>query len=70
MDYRIAAIIWIVLGTALAGTAMIVVVTVPMFAKQAMLLIPLLCGGAFVLAMPLSVLVARQINGKLAGSAA
>lgn len=69
MYYRLAAIIWIILGTTLAGTAMIVVVTVPELANQATRFIPLLCGGAFVLAIPLSVLVARRISSKMAASA-
>lgn len=58
---KIAALIWIVLGTTLAGVAMTVIVTVPALAEQAMLYIPLLCGAAFVVALPLSYLVARNI---------
>jgi hypothetical protein len=70
MYYRLAAIIWIILSTTLAGLAMIVIVSVPELADDAKRLIPLLCGGAFVLAIPLSVLVAKRISSKMAGSAA
>ena len=67
--YRIAAIIWIMLGTTLAGIAMMVIVAVPDLADQAMRLIPILCGAAFLLAMPLSYLIAKRIAGKMGSSA-
>jgi hypothetical protein len=67
--YRIAAIVWIMLGTTLAGIAMIVIVAVPGFAAEGMRLIPILCGAAFLLAIPLSYLVARRIAGKMGSSA-
>lgn len=60
---KIAALIWIVLGTVLAGVALTVIVTVPALAQQATWLIPRMCAGAFVLAMPLSYIVARAIAG-------
>jgi hypothetical protein len=51
---RLAAMLWLIVGTALAGVAMIVIVTVPAFIEQGARLIPIFCGGAFVLAMPLA----------------
>jgi len=64
---KIASLIWIVLGTALAGTAMLAVLNIASLADQGMKLIPLavLCG--FVIAMPLSYLVARRIGRPAAG---
>jgi hypothetical protein len=56
--FKIALLIWMIVGTSLAGVAMIAILTVPQFADQAMKLIPLLCGGAFVLAIPVSYVVA------------
>lgn len=67
--YRLAAIIWIMLGTTLAGIAMIVIVTVPEFADQGMKLIPALCGAAFVVAIPLSFLVAKRIQAQMRSAA-
>jgi preprotein translocase subunit SecY len=67
--YRIAAIIWIMLGTTLAGIAVMIIVVVPDLAGQAMRLIPILCGTAFLLAMPLSYLIAKRIAGKMGSSA-
>lgn len=58
---RITLLIWIVLGTTLAGVAMTVIVTVPQLIDQGMLYIPILCGGAFVLAIPLAYLIASRI---------
>jgi len=63
--YRLAAIIWIMLGTTLAGIAMLVIVTVPELSGQSMQLIPAACGAAFVLAIPLSFLVAKRIEAQV-----
>lgn len=60
--FKIAALVWIMLATTLAGVAMLVVVTVPFLAEQAATLIPLACGAAIALAVPLSYAVARRIG--------
>lgn len=59
--FKIAALVWIVLATTLAGVSLLVVVAVPSLAGDAQFLIPVVCGAAFVVALPLSYLVARQI---------
>lgn len=59
---RLAAMLWLIAGTALAGVAMTVIVTVPEFIEQGARLIPIFCGGAFVLAIPVAWLLARQIG--------
>ncbi len=58
---KIAALIWIILGTVLAGVAITAIVSVPQFLDQAGLLIPVFCGGAIVVAMPIAYIIARQI---------
>jgi hypothetical protein len=60
--FRIAAVVWIVLATTFAGIGLLVVVTIPSLAGQAQFLIPVVCGGAAVAAMPLSYAVARRIS--------
>ncbi len=65
--FKIAAVVWIMLATTLAGIALLVVVTVPSLASQAQFLIPVACGGAIVAAMPLSYIVARQISRARSG---
>lgn len=67
--FKIAAIVWIMLATTLAGIGLLVVVTIPALAEQAQLLIPVVCGGAIVAAMPLSYVVARCIGTTQASSA-
>lgn len=59
---KIAAVIWMVLATTLAGLALLVIVTVPSLAADAGRLIPIACSAAIVVAMPLSYLVAWRIS--------
>jgi uncharacterized membrane protein len=59
---KISLIVWIMLGTALAGTGVITILAVPSLAEQAMKNIPLAVLIGFVAAMPLSYLVARKIG--------
>jgi hypothetical protein len=61
--FRIAALVWIMLSVTLAGIALLVVVTVPSLNDDAAFLIPVACGAAIVVAMPLSYLIARRIAG-------
>jgi len=59
---KIAIILWIVLGSTLAGSALIVVLAAPVLADQAMKLIPWAALAGFVLAMPLSWLLASNLS--------
>ncbi|MGL4397829.1 MAG: hypothetical protein ACRCS9_14910 [Hyphomicrobium sp.] len=61
--FKVAALVWIMLATTLAGIALMVVLVVPQFAEQAAVLLPAACGAATVLAAPLSYLIARRIAG-------
>lgn len=58
----LAVLIWLVLGTTLAGVGMTVVVTNPDLYDNGRIMIPLLCGGGFLLAMPLSYVIASKIK--------
>ncbi|MGO8911782.1 MAG: hypothetical protein ACLQDM_21000 [Bradyrhizobium sp.] len=60
--FKISILVWIMLGTALAGTAVIAVLAVPSLADQAMTNIPRAVLTGFIVAMPLSYLVARKIG--------
>ncbi|HTO63103.1 MAG TPA: hypothetical protein VMM15_17790 [Bradyrhizobium sp.] len=62
--FKIALIVWIMLGTVLAGVALISVLMVPDFASQAMKNIPIAVLVGFAVAMPLSYLVAGRIAGR------
>jgi hypothetical protein len=61
--FRLAALIWIILGTVLAGIALMVIVTVPQLNADAPKLIPIACVSAFAIAMLLSMVVAKRITG-------
>ncbi len=58
---KVALIVWIMLGTVLAGTAVAVITAVPSFYAQGMQLIPIACIIAAVVALPLSFIIARNI---------
>jgi hypothetical protein len=58
---KVAVVIWIVLGAALAGCAMVAVLAIPSLASQGMHLIPRAVLAGFIVAIPLSYLVARKI---------
>lgn len=60
--FRLAILIWIVLGTTLAGVAMTVIVATPALFDQGMKLIPIFCSIGFVLAMPLAYLIAKRLD--------
>lgn len=60
--FKIAAVVWIMLATVLAGAALLVIVSIPSLNADAQTLIPIACGAAIVIAAPLSYLVARRIS--------
>lgn len=59
---KVAILIWIMLGTVFAGSALTAVLTVQGLAASPMKIIPLAALAGFVLAMPLSYLVATRIG--------
>lgn len=64
--FKISLIVWIMLGTALAGSAVIAVLAVPSLAAEAMKNIPFAVLIGFAVAMPLSYLVAKKIGASAA----
>jgi hypothetical protein len=60
--FKIAIILWIVLGSTVAGLGLMVVLATPVLADQAMKLIPWAALAGFVLAMPLSWLLASKLS--------
>lgn len=64
---RLGGLIWIVLATTLAGIALMVIVAVPQLSDQAMNLIPMACAGAALIAIPLSMMIARSIRAQSRG---
>lgn len=60
---KVSVIVWIMLGTVLAGISLITVLMVPSLTGEEMKNIPYAVVVGFILAMPLSYMVARQISG-------
>jgi hypothetical protein len=58
---RLAFLLFGLVGTTLAGIAVVAVVTVPAWYDEGMRLIPVAAIGAFILAAPISWLIARAI---------
>ena len=61
----IAALIWIILGSTLAGVGLAIVVATPQLAAQSMKFIPWAALAGFVVAIPFSILLASRIKGRL-----
>jgi hypothetical protein len=64
----VAAVIWIILGATLAGVGLTVVVATPQLAAQSMKYIPWAALAGFVVAIPLSVVLASRLKGRLPGA--
>ncbi|WP_230533032.1 hypothetical protein [Microvirga roseola] len=58
---KLAPLIWIILGTTLAGMLVVPVLTVPSLADRSMTMIPAATAAGFLLAIPLALLIARRI---------
>ncbi len=58
----LAVLIWLVVGTALAGVGIIIVVTNPDLYDNGRLMIPLFCGIGLLLAIPLSYVIANKLK--------
>lgn len=64
---KVALVLWIILGTTIAGIALAAIVSVPELSLQAATLIPILCGAGFVVAMPISWILAKKIEAQTRG---
>ncbi len=59
--FRLALLIWIVLGTTLAGVGVTVVVSDASLYDQGMKLIPIAAIAGFVIAIPLSFMISKKM---------
>ena len=60
--FRLALLIWVVLGTTLAGVGVVVVVSDASLYNQGMKLIPIAAIAGFIVAIPLSFMVSKRIS--------
>jgi hypothetical protein len=59
---RLAALLWALIATTLAGTFILAVVAVPGLSDQGMRLIPWAAAAGVLVAVPLAVIVARSMT--------
>jgi putative flippase GtrA len=60
--FRLALLIWVVLGTTIAGLAVLVVVSDASLSMQGMKLIPVAAIAGFVVAIPLSFFISKRLT--------
>ncbi len=65
--FKIALLVWVVLGATLAGMALALTLTIPALAANAMKLLPIFALAGFVIAIPASFVVAKKILGMTKG---
>lgn len=65
--FKIAALVWIMLGTVFAGIAVTTILSVPELAGQALRGIPVGAIGGYVVAIPIAYWVAKRIAPSAAG---
>lgn len=61
---KVASLIWIMLGTVLAGIAVLVITATPSLVDKGFQLVPYGAVGGFLLAIPFAILIAKQIGAK------
>lgn len=59
--FKVALLVWIVLGATLAGMALTLTLTIPSLQANAMKLLPIFSLAGFVVAIPASWYVAKKI---------
>jgi hypothetical protein len=59
--FKVALLIWIVLGTTLAGVGLTLTLTIPALQGNAMKLLPIFSLIGFVVAIPASVVIAKKV---------
>lgn len=59
---RLAVLVWMMLATALAGAAVMVVVAVPSLYDNGMRLIPWVAAAGAIVAIPFAVVIAKKIE--------
>jgi len=62
---RLAALLWVMGGSVLAGVLVVVVLMIPELQGQAMRFIPIAAGVGYVLGIPLAMIAARSITRKI-----
>lgn len=59
--FKVALLVWIVAGATFAGAALTIVLAVPSLSSNAMKLLPIFALVGFVVAIPISLWIARKV---------
>lgn len=64
---KVAAILWIVVGTVLAGSGVVAVLSIPSLASEAIRYLPLAGVAGYVAAVPVALLIAKRLTRQTVG---
>lgn len=65
--FKVAVLVWILIGVVGAGVALLVVLAVPSLSTNAMKLLPIVAIAGFVVTIPISFVVAKKILAQTKG---
>lgn len=63
--WKLASLVWIMLGTVMAGSAVVAVVSTPTWFDNGMRLIPIVGIAGYVLALPIAWYIAKAIDANV-----
>jgi hypothetical protein len=66
--WKIAALVWIMLGTVVAGSLVLLILANPAWVARGMTLIPFAAIGGYLLAVPFAIMIARRIAAQTGGA--
>ena len=66
--FKVAVLVWILIGVVGAGVAALVVLAVPSLSVNAMKLLPIVALGGFVVTIPISFVIAKMILAQTKGA--
>ena len=65
--FKVAVLVWILIGVVGAGIALTVVLAVPSLSVNAMKLLPWVTGAGFIVTIPISFVIAKMILAQTKG---
>ncbi|WP_333823277.1 hypothetical protein [Pinisolibacter sp.] len=66
--WKVAILVWILIGVVGAGAALLVVLAVPSLSANAMKLLPIVSIAGFVVTIPISIVIAKMILAQTKGA--
>jgi hypothetical protein len=66
--WKVAILVWILIGVVGAGAALLVVLAVPSLSANAMKLLPIVSIAGFIVTIPISIVIAKMILAQTKGA--